>query len=210
MVAFSESYRASFERTMQQYIHQHNIQTCWFAYNGPVDLSYFHLPCKPLPTLFSTLLRAPQGAVPLQIQGPIFIGSQSLTGWGWGPMEASPYNAFVGVKPDDVLYGEIVVYNGSYTVPRLAALSHLSLARIASSGGHPDIALAEAQQAEALAPELLMPHEALTSLYVSNHQPAEASREYETAMHLYNTLYSSFASGMTPPTDPAAPPPPGP
>jgi 4-amino-4-deoxy-L-arabinose transferase-like glycosyltransferase len=191
-------------KTMQQYIRLHNIQSCWLAYSGPVDLSYFHMPCKPLPTFFSTVLRSPQGAVPVQIQGPIFIGSMSMTGWGWGPMEANPYNAFVGAKPDDVLYGEILVYNGSYTVPRLAALSHMSLSQAAFAGKHLDVALAEAQQAEMLAPEILMPHEMLSALYATNHQPAEASREYEAAMHLYKTVYKPFAAEVPPPTDPSA------
>ncbi|HEX5282939.1 MAG TPA: phospholipid carrier-dependent glycosyltransferase [Bryocella sp.] len=191
-------------KTMQEYIREHNVQNCWLAYSGPADLSYFHMPCKPLPTFFSTVLRSPQGAVPVQIQGPIFIGSLAMTGWGWGPMEANPYNAFVGVKPDDVLYGEILVYNGSYTVPRLAAISHMSLSQSAVADKHPDVALAEAQQAEMLAPEILMPHEILSALYATNHEPAAASREYETALHLYNTAYKPFASEVTPPKDSSA------
>src|SRR5215472_3760840 len=200
---------ASGLKTMQQYVHEHNIQSCWFAYNGSADVSYFHLPCKRLPTFFSTAFRDPQGPVPEQIQGPVFISEQSMRGLGWGPVEANPYYSFIGVKPDDVLWGEILVYNGSYTVPRVAAMSHLSLARAAAAGGHPDVALAEAQQAEAMAPELLMTHEALSKLYEANHQHAEALREYETAMHLYNTTYSSFASQVMPPVDPSAPPRPG-
>ena len=70
--------------------------------------------------------------------------------------------------------------------------------------------LAEAQQAEALAPELLMPHEALSDLYAANHQMAEAMREYATAMQLYKTVYADYGNFVPPPKDPSAPPQPGP
>jgi 4-amino-4-deoxy-L-arabinose transferase-like glycosyltransferase len=200
---------ASGLKTMQQYVHEHNIQSCWFAYNGSADLSYFHLPCKPLPTFFSGLFRDPQGVVPVQIQGPVFISAQWMNGLGWGPLEANPYHDFIAVKPDEVLWGDILVYNGSFTVPRIAAASHLRLALAALSGAHPDVALAEGQQAEALAPELIATHEALADIYARNNQPVEASREYEAAMHLFHTTYSTFAEEMRPPKDPSAPPRPG-
>ena len=196
-------------KPLQWYIQHHGIQNCWLAYDGPVDLSYFHLPCKRLPTIFSTLFREPQGPVPTQIQGPIFVASEPMTGFGWGPAEINPYAPFVQVKPDNVIQGEILVYNGSYSIPRIAAISLLTAARQAAATGHSDLALTEARQAEALAPELLNPHEALIALYTANHQPAEALREYAAAMHLYNTVYRSYTNFVEPPVDPSAPPRPG-
>ena len=82
-------------------------------------------------------------------------------------------------------------------------MSHLIIAGNALRGGHPQLALPEAQQAEALAPELLMSHEMLSSLYAQNHQPAEAQREYEQALQLYRTTYSEFAKSVSPPQPPA-------
>jgi 4-amino-4-deoxy-L-arabinose transferase-like glycosyltransferase len=194
-------------KPLQQYIRQHGIQSCWLAYDGPVDLSYFHLPCKRLPTIFSLAFRVPQEPVPAQINGPIFIDSQPLSGFGYGPAEVGPYRGFAQLKPADEIQGEILVYNGSYSVPGIAALAHLAAARQAGTSGHPDLALAETQQAEALAPELLVTHESLIDLYVANHQPAEAQREYAAAMHLYNTLYSAYVP--QPPANPSDPPRPG-
>jgi hypothetical protein len=133
-----------------------------------------------------------------------------VTGFGWGPAEINPYAPFVQVKPDDVIQGEILVYNGSYSVPRIAAISYAAAAGQAAATGHSDLALTEARQAEALAPELLYPHEALIALYAANHQPAEASREYATAMRLYNTIYAPYANFIQPPVDPSAPSPSGP
>lgn len=197
-------------KPLQRYIQHHGIQNCWLAYDGPVDLSYFHLPCKRLPTLFSTLFREPQQPVPTQIQGPIFVASEPVTGFGWGPAGINPYTPFVQVKPDDVIQGEILVYNGSYSIPRIAAISQLAAARQAAATGHPDLALTEARHAEALAPELLNPHEALIALYAANHQPAEASREYATALRLYDTIYSAYGTFIQPPVSPSVPPPSGP
>lgn len=197
-------------KALQVYVHDHGIQSCWLAYDGPVDPSYFHLPCKRLPSLFSILFRVPQGVVPLQIQGPLFVASEPITGFGWGPAEVNPYAPFVQVKPNDEIQGEILVYNGQYGVPRVAALSHLAASRQAVASGHSDVALAEAQQAEAIAPELLMPHEALSDLYAANHQMAEAMREYATAMQLYKTVYADYGNFVPPPEDPSAPPQPGP
>ncbi|HZQ44820.1 MAG TPA: phospholipid carrier-dependent glycosyltransferase [Acidobacteriaceae bacterium] len=197
---------ASDVKPLQRYIQQHGIQRCWLAYDGPAVLSYFHLPCKRLPTIFSTLFRSPQTAVPARIDGPIFIATEAVTGFGWGPAGINPYAPFLGVKPDDEIQGEILVYNRSFNVPRVAALSHLSLARQAAASGHSDVALREAQQAEALAPELIQSHEALSAFYAANHQPAEASREYATALGMYNTVYSAWTLFVSPPVDPSAPP----
>lgn len=195
-------------KPLQQYIRQHGIQNCWLAYDGPVDLSYFHLPCKRLPTYFSTVFRSPQGIVPTQIQGPLFIAAVPISGFGWGPAEVNPYAPFLNAKPDDEIQDEILVYNGSFNLPRVAALSHLAASGHAAAGGHSDIALAEAQQAEALAPEILRTHEALSALYAANHQQAEAQREYASSMHLYNTVYGDYRYIIQPPVDPSAPAPP--
>lgn len=191
-------------KPLQQYIRQRGIKTCWLSYDGPADVSYFNLPCKPLPTYFSIIFRSPQAVVPTQIQGPIFIGSQSVTGWGFGPADVNPYNSFADSKPDNVLYGEILIYDGSFNVSRLSALSHLVASRNAAAFGRPDLALQEALEAESLAPELLQPHQALSALYAANHQPAEASREYDAAMHLYATVYSAYANDMAAPVDPSS------
>lgn len=197
-------------KSLERHVQQHGIQSCWLAYDGPVDPGYFHVPCKRLPSFFSVIFRVPQGPVPEQVNGPIFIWSQPMTGFGWGPAEVNPYAPLVPVKPDDEIQGEILVYNGSYSLPRATALSRLAASRQAAASGHPDLALAEAQQAEALAPELINPHEALIALYAANHQQAEAQGEYATAMHLYNTVYGAYSNLIQPPVDPSAPSMPGP
>jgi hypothetical protein len=189
--------------TMQRYISDRKITQCWFAYYGPADLSYFHLPCKTMPTFFSVLMGNQQPPVPGSIQGPIFISSENIGGLGWGPLEMSPYWPFRNQTPDAVLDGSILVFNGTYDARTISALSHYAIASNALRSPHPERALSEALQAEALAPELLMPHGMLSALYAQNHQPAEAQREYEQALQLYRTTYGEFAGRMPPPQPPA-------
>ena len=50
-----------------------HITRCWFAYSAPPDPAGFQIPCKRLPTYFSTLLGYPQPEVPVRIDGPVFI-----------------------------------------------------------------------------------------------------------------------------------------
>ena len=68
-------------------------------------------PCKRLPSFFSMVFGVPQEPVPAQIHGPIFLGSQAISGFGWGPSEINPYDPFVRSHPDDEIQGEILVYN---------------------------------------------------------------------------------------------------
>lgn len=188
--------------TLQRYTSEHGITHCWFAYNGPADLPYFHLPCERIPTFFSTLMSTEQSAIPASIQGPVFISTENLDQAYWGPPELNPYRQFMGLKPDAVLDGEVLVFNGTFNVPRISAISHFALANKAMRIGHPEQALGEAQQAEALAPELLPIHEMLASLYARAHQPADARREFQDAMVIYQTRYGEFKSAFDPPEDP--------
>lgn len=191
--------------TLQHYISDRHITQCWFAYYGTADLSYFHLPCKPLPTYFSILLGNPQSGVPETIQGPVFVASENIPAGFWGPSELNPYAEFR--RSDTVLAGEILVFNGTFNVRTISGLSHYVLANKALRAGQPDRALPEAQQAAALAPDLLVVHEMLAALYAGLHKPEDAEREYRTAVDIYQTKCGSFAKHMSPPENPLGQPP---
>jgi 4-amino-4-deoxy-L-arabinose transferase-like glycosyltransferase len=188
--------------TLQRYISDHGITHCWFAYNGPADLPYFHLPCSRLPSFFSVIMGMEQGVTPAAIDGPLFISTENLSLSFWGPPDLDPYWQFKDLKPDAVLAGDILVFQGTFDVPRISAMSHYALANKALRTGHPEQALPEAQKAEALAPEMLPPHEMLSTLYASAHQTDNAKREYQSAMQIYRTRYGEFANGTPPPVDP--------
>jgi hypothetical protein len=190
---------------LREYINNHHITQCWLAYDGPVNPEYYHIPCAPLPTLFSFLLRRGQEAVPEQIQGPVFVGALELPGFDWGPDDMNPYEQFANVHPKTVLQGEILVFDGSFKVPEISALSHFIVATRMLQGGHPDQALLEAKTAAALYPEFLLPHELLAGLYAKGKQPDEALREYQTALHIYQTVHPEFQNPFFAPRNPLTP-----
>ncbi|MDP9051265.1 MAG: glycosyltransferase family 39 protein [Acidobacteriota bacterium] len=187
---------------LQRYTTEHHITQCWFAYNGVADLSYFHLPCKPLPTFFSSALGSEQGVVPGMVKGPIFVSSENMTLSFAGPPELDSYRRFKDRTPDAVIAGEILVFDGTYDEPQISAQSHYAIARRAIRAHHPEQALPEAQQAEVLAPELLATHEMLTTLYAGANKKADAEREYQDALEIYQTRYGEFKKNVSPPEDP--------
>jgi hypothetical protein len=190
---------------LREYVNDQHITQCWFAYDGPVDPDYYHIPCSPLPTLFSFLLRHRQEAVPEQIHGPVFIGALELTGCDWGPEDLNPYEQFAKVRPKTVLQGEILVFDGSFNVPGISSHSHFILASRLLEGGHPDQAFLEAKTAAALYPDFLLPHELLAALYAKGKQPDEALREYHTALHIYQTVHPEFQNPFFSPQNPLTP-----
>jgi len=123
-------------KATEKYIEQHHVSQCWFAYDGPAIPAYYHIGCAPLPTLFSGLLRRPQQIVPQHIQGPLFIGSQAMTGFDYGPADLNPYQQFAALHPSAVLQGEILVFDGEFDVPRICGLSHFVAANALAAGGH--------------------------------------------------------------------------
>jgi tetratricopeptide (TPR) repeat protein len=159
-----------------------------------------------MPTLFSWLLRHPQGVVPEKIEGPVFIGSNEMTGFDWGPDDMNPYNQFVNLRPSAVLQGEILEYDGSFQVNEVSALSHFVVAEHLLGQKQLDAALVEYKLAEQIDPEAILTHEMLASLYAQMKQPDDAMREYQSAMHIYQTVHPDFQKLNDPPQNPLAHP----
>jgi 4-amino-4-deoxy-L-arabinose transferase-like glycosyltransferase len=191
-------------KAMRAYIGQQHIEQCWFAYDGPVDPSYYAIPCSPLPTLFANIFGRPVQAVPEQIHGPVFISAQAMTGFDWGPAEMNVYSDFTTIRPAHVLQGEILVFNGTFDVPRISALSHYLMANRLWNTGRSDAALTEAKAAAALHPNFRPVHELLASIYARQNQKEQAIREYETAQNIYQTIQPEFQKLRPPPANPIA------
>lgn len=180
-------------KTVYQYVAEHHLTRCWFAYDGPVDPAYYHIPCAPLPTFFSSIMRPrQQPAVPEEIQGPVLISSEVLVGSDFGPGRMNPYEQFIHLRPSAVLQGEVFVFDGSIHVPRAAALSHFILARGLANSGNTDQAILEAKAAEALDPDFRSTHELLASLYYERKQTDLARAEYDASVQIYRTIEPDF------------------
>jgi hypothetical protein len=190
---------------LREYVNAQHITRCWFAYDGPVNPDYYHIPCSPLPTLFSFVFQRKQEIVPEQIQGPVFLGALELTGFDWGPEDMNSYEQFGHIPPKTVLQGEILVFDGKFEVPKISSLSHLIVANSLLQVGHPDQAFLEAKTAAALDPDSLLPHEYLAALYAKNKQTDDALREYHTALHIYQTVHPEFQNPFFEPQNPLTP-----
>lgn len=191
-------------KALQKYISNHHVTHCWFAYDGVEDPSYYHIPCAPLPTFFAMLIRPQElKPIPEHIEGPLFFSSETLSGVDFGPGDLNPYQQFTKIKPDALLQGEILVFNGNFEVTKSAALSHYIAARDLSMSGHFDQAVVEAKAASALDPSLRSSHELLASLYFKNNQIGEARSEYQSALRVYDTVEPEFQrTVLVPPENP--------
>ncbi len=104
----------------ESYIQKHGITSCWLAYAGMGDPAYYNIPCQPLPTFTSQLLGYDTQHVPGEINGPVFVSASLLSGIWSGPGSRNPYQPFTEVRPVAVLRGEILVFEGRFTVPALS------------------------------------------------------------------------------------------
>lgn len=180
-------------RAVHKYVGEHHLTKCWFAYDGSADLDYYHIPCTQLPTFFSSVMHPwQQSALPEEIQGTVFISSEALMGLGLGPGRMNTYEQFAHLRPSDVLQGEILIFDGSFRIPRAAAFSHFIVAQGLASSGQVDQAVLEAKAAESLDPDLRATHELLASLYYKENQTDLAHAEYNAAVRIYQTVEPGF------------------
>ena len=105
----------------------HQVKNCWFAYSylGGVP-SYDKTPCKPLPTGLAMLAGQPSPVISAHLKGTLLISAEDAAGVLWGPGSLNPYRQFQDGHPDELIGHSILVYDGDFDVPLLAAESHLS------------------------------------------------------------------------------------
>lgn len=192
-------------KALKDYVSTRHIAKCWFAYDGFGDPGYYQIPCSPLPTRLRQELGRRQEVVPEEIQGPVFISSLTATGFDWGPEDMNPYNQFADLPPSAVLQGEILVFDGTFHVPKVSGMSHFLAANRLFAAGQPDEALLEAQAAAQLDPQFLPVHEMIAYLCAQKQEWEEAYRAYQTAMHLYQTVHPEFVQLAPPPRNPLSP-----
>jgi hypothetical protein len=145
---------------LKQYIDEHQIKDCWLAYYASlvVDVAYYGIPCKPLPTSFTDLHQLPVPALLPQIDGPVFISSTEISGTYWRADWANPYLPFRKIHPSALIANSILVYDGRVDVSALSALTHENLSTQLLRAGKLDQALAEAEVAVAIAPNRPIAH----------------------------------------------------
>ncbi len=186
-------------KSTKRYLDQNGIKDCWFVYfaAGVVDTDYYGIPCKPLPTADSLWLENPPQAPPA-IDGVVLISAGDLSGFEFGAGSLNPYEQFKQLQPIAVIDYGVFVFKGHFEIPLAAALGHEQHAGTLRRAGKLPEALAEEQQALALAPSSVQMNNNLGDLLSATGRHDEAQQAYARALHLAQTVEPEFQSGWVP------------
>ncbi len=159
-----------------------HVQDCWFAYSylGGVP-SYDKTPCKPLPTGLAMLAGQPSPVVPPHMRGTLLISAEDAAGVLWGPGSLNPYRQFQEGHPAELIGHSILVYQGDFDVPLLAAESHLSQVPLLMRMGKSDAALEQADAAVDLVPQSAAVEASLGGTLLQMHKMPEAQQAFANA-----------------------------
>jgi tetratricopeptide (TPR) repeat protein len=175
---------------MKQYIDQRHIKDCWFAYFGAliVDVSYYGIPCKVLPTAFADLIQSPMPILPPRLDSPVFISATEVSRIFWRADWVNPYLPFQRMSPSAVIADSILVYDGQVDVSQVSALTHENLAMQLLREQKFDQALAEAETAVEVAPDRPIAHVTRSTILSAMGRNAEALDEIRKANSMADTI----------------------
>jgi len=146
---------------VRNYLAQRNVKYCWFSYIGEfaTRFEYWGIPCKAMPNLDALPPDYPAGAalssfelIPKEIDGPVLISADELSGYLTGPGPLNPFGDFQKLKPSANLGAGVLVYDGHFAVPKLASLT-LRLKVAAALKADPNRGVEMARQVVALDPD---------------------------------------------------------
>ncbi len=168
---------------MRRYLDKNKLGDCWFAYSGSVfvDPSYYGVSCKPLPTSLERSTQTPMPVIPAQIDGPIFLSVNEISGPLWVSDDVNPYIGFRRKQPSAIIAGSILMFDGKNDLSAAAALTHDSASARLLAGGELDQALAEAENAVILAPNSSEAHTARGNVLAQMKRDADAEQEFDIA-----------------------------
>jgi hypothetical protein len=165
------------------------VQHCYIAYFAtPFILpSDYGIPCDLIPTFDSHIVNASK-PTPSIFEGPILISAGDLNGFEFGSSVLNPYESFRSIKSTEFIQNGVFWFEGTFTVPLASALPHVELSTLALE--HHDIpqAVAEAQQAEQLAPGEVEPELALGDALTAAGNATEARAAYTRAGEKIETM----------------------
>jgi 4-amino-4-deoxy-L-arabinose transferase-like glycosyltransferase len=180
--------------------HQDPAPTCWFAYfpDGVVVPSAYGIPCKRLPTADTLWWQHDPTNLPAEIDGLVLISDSDLAGIEFGEGPLNPYEQFRSLRPTAVIDYGVYVYHGHFAIPLAAALNDAEQANNLLKASQPAQALAIAQKAVALGPDLVNPQVALGDALTALHRSAEARVAYERALALAQTVEPQLQTAWIP------------
>lgn len=184
-------------KATKQYLDARGVTNCWFVYfgEGVIPYSYYGIPCKPLPTADAMWVDEKFYGVPPEIDGPVLISGSNLSGFEFGPGELNPYEQFKTIAPTAVIQHGVFVFDGHFAVPLAASIGHRQKAEELLAQNRLPEALAEAEQAVALAPRAVQPNMVLGDVLAALKRPEEARAAYQRALNSAQTIEPEFQVG---------------
>lgn len=183
---------------VKRYIETHGATPCWLAYFGTVDPAYYGLPCTLLTVSSAVVWERPLGEVPPVIAGTVLVSATEMSGQIWGPGELNPYDQFRKARPVDCLAGSILVYQGKFEVPLASALSRLWKVVSLANHGELDSALAEAREAESIAPNSVDVQFVLGRVLKAAGHAEESRQAFSKALRLARGIYPGWQTYWVP------------
>ena len=166
-----------------------NVQHCYIAYFAtpfilPAD---YGIPCDLIPTPDSHFSRTSK-PIPTILEGPVLISAGDLNGFELGSSVLNPYESFRSLQPTRFIQNGVFWFDGTFTVPLASALPHVESSALALKRHDIPQALAEAQQAELLAPGEIEPELALGDALTAAGRTDEARAAYTRASQKIETM----------------------
>jgi len=171
------------------FLRTHNITNCYFAYFAtPVILpADYGIPCKLLPT-FDSYGTNTYFDTPSVISGTVLISAGDLNGFEFGSRVLNPYESFRTLQPAAIIQNGVLVYNGTYSISLASALPYIDRSTSALRAHKIPEALAQALQAEQIAPGDVQPEFALGDALSAAGRPTEARAAYLRAVPKIDTM----------------------
>ena len=175
---------------VRNYMVKRGVQKCWFAYigQGATTAAEWGIPCTPLPNLDAP---SPTPEIPSEIEGTVLISADEWSGYltGGGPL--NPYGDFQKLQPTAIIDGGVLVYDGHFSVPRLAAcIKRLHFDALLKAD--PQAALASANEIVALDPENADSWTELGRANAANGMKANARTAFERAIRVAQSVQPEF------------------
>ena len=176
-------------KLVKNFMDKEPTQDCWLAPLGLGEMLHYYQPCHLIPGGF-VLLPPDQvsESMPATLDGTIFISTSAIT-----PTAGSEFEPILGTPPVAMLGGSILVFQGHFEVPALAARRYLERASQLTELKRFDEAVADTQAAVDLMPDDPRAHLSLGKSLIQISQINQARLELAKAIRLAQSNSSSDA-----------------
>jgi hypothetical protein len=174
---------------VKQWQDGHPSQECWFAYfaRPEIDPGVYGIRCHALPTL-DTLWLGGAEVIPPSITGAVLISAGDLSGCEWPSGQVNPYRSFQTLHPDLTIDHSVFVYQGTFAVPEISAVSRAQQSQTLLAKNQPGPALVAAREAVVIAPDNLFAETALGDAAAAAGDKQTANTAWQAAIQIAQHL----------------------